>query len=914
MSLPAPLVPHDPPSGAAPSRPDWAAVKALFELALAQPVERRRDWLARATAPAAVREEVQSLLDQPAPEDTLHRLSRPLTPISLAAVLQAREEAEPPLPPPGTRLGPWEVTGLLGRGGMADVLAARRADGAWDGPAAVKVLRAGQDSAAVLERFAQEQQALGRLVHPHIARLLDAGRTPAGQPYFVMERVEGRPLDEACRGLPLPARLALFLQLADAVAFAHRQLLVHRDLKPSNVLVTAEGQVKLLDFGIAKALDPTAGPLAQADLTQAGQRPFTPYWASPEQVRGDWVGLPSDVYGLGLLLYVMLTGVRPYGRQAEGTAEVLQAVLHEPPSRASHLPPHEVPDPSWLRRRSRLAGDLDKILATALAKVPEDRYPSVEALAADVRAHLDGRPVSVRTARPLYLAHKFVRRHPAGVGLSALAGLALVAALGGLGWQARQAELARHQAEERLTQVRQLANRLVFQYHDQAAAMPGALALREALLRDAIAYLDALARQGAGAPDPVLASELAQSYQRIAVLQGESFSPSQERSATALQSTDKALDWLARAPQDLPTQLAGADLGLLRAQLLLRQGRLQAGQEALHQTLPWLTRAERLAPQDPQVRSRRATWLGRHAMLLAHPSQASLGQVDAALRRWDEALPLFERLRREQPEQAEWTHQLAWAHAGRMAVLSLDGQDQMALEESERMLALREAAARAFPDNPHFQQQVSAAQVNRAVALGLAGRWAQARPWFERADARYGHALADDPGNQALRRDAALLQLTRARALARSGQEAAARPLLRAAVAALDGLQAEPGDFYLARWRAEVRLWAARTHRAQDPAQALRWADEALAQVDQAADAANANARWMRAQALGEQAAALAVLGRAVPAAERARQARQLWHEGVPRSLSPWAEQARALLDARTPLQAVRAGTGGRLL
>ena len=231
---------------------------------------------------------------------------------------------------------------------MGEVWLAERADGAYNGQAAIKVLRRGMDSSQVLQRFAQEQQALARLQHPHIAQLIDASRTPDGLPFFVMQRVQGQPIDAACVGLPLPAGLALFLQLADAVSYAHRNLLVHRDLKPSNVLVTAQGQVKLLDFGIAKALD----PLDAAGLdTVAGERPFTPLYASPEQVRGEPMGTATDIYSLGVLLYVMLTGVRPYGRQASSAREVARSVLEEAPTRPSALSPQA----QWLQHQPRVA-------------------------------------------------------------------------------------------------------------------------------------------------------------------------------------------------------------------------------------------------------------------------------------------------------------------------------------------------------------------------------------------------------------------------------------------------------------------------------------------------------------------------------------------------------------------------------
>ena len=233
---------------------------------------------------------------------------------------------------------------------MGKVFEARRADGQYDGRAAVKLLKRGMDSAAVLQRFALERQTLARLSHPHIARLLDAGASDDGLPYFVLEYVHGPPIDQAVRGLALERRLHLFLQLTDAVSHAHRNLLVHRDLKPGNVLVDSDGNVKLLDFGIAKALDPLEGHPGEgsSDTTVAGQCPYTPHYASPEQVRGEPVSTATDIYSLGVLLYQMLTGTRPTGRHATTPAETARSVLEDPPTRPSRLSASQAVDPQWL--------------------------------------------------------------------------------------------------------------------------------------------------------------------------------------------------------------------------------------------------------------------------------------------------------------------------------------------------------------------------------------------------------------------------------------------------------------------------------------------------------------------------------------------------------------------------------------
>mgnify|MGYP003333112246 FL=1 len=366
----------------------WLQIKTLFEQALEQEPAARTAFVRAAGVEDSIRDEVLSLL------------AHADAPTSAAGIfIDARElvldaGAPPDRPDPaaertGERLGAWEIVGPLGSGGMGDVFEAVRADGAFDGRAAIKVLKRGMDSAAVLARFAQERRALARLNHAHIARLYDAGMTGDGLPYFVMERVEGDSIDDAVHGLGLEARLALFLQLADAVAYAHRNLLVHRDLKPTNVLVDRDGQVKLLDFGIAKALDPVE---AAGDATQGAQRPYTPRYASPEQVRGEAASTATDVYSLGVLLYQMLTGQRPYGRDAQSPAEAARAVLEEAPTRPSaaltEASARSELDPDWIRHRRRLEGDLDNILLKALEKPIERRYASVDAFAADVRAYL----------------------------------------------------------------------------------------------------------------------------------------------------------------------------------------------------------------------------------------------------------------------------------------------------------------------------------------------------------------------------------------------------------------------------------------------------------------------------------------------------------------------------------------------
>ncbi len=287
---------------------------------------------------------------------------------------------------------------------MATVWLAERADGALQRQVALKLPHAGW-TAGLAQRMARERDILAALEHPHIARLYDAGTTAAGRPWLAMERVEGVTLDEFCREqrLDVAARLRLFLQVADAVAYAHARLIVHRDLKPSNILVTARGEVKLLDFGVAKLLEDDAP--AAANLTQQIGRAVTPDYASPEQVSGRPVTVASDVYSLGIVLYELLTGERPYRVERYSAAALEDAIMHADVAAAST----RVAGDRKLARRLR--GDLDTIVDKALRKDIAQRYPSVESMAADLRRHLEGEPVWAQPPSWRYRTGKFVRRH-----------------------------------------------------------------------------------------------------------------------------------------------------------------------------------------------------------------------------------------------------------------------------------------------------------------------------------------------------------------------------------------------------------------------------------------------------------------------------------------------------------------------
>ena len=363
----------------------------------------------------------------------------------LAGFLETRPSPAPASLHPGAQLGPYRIESQIGVGGMGEVWLASRDDGLYQGHVAIKTLLPHFSGGALRERFLREAQILGSLAHPNIARLLDAGSAPDGSLYLVLEYVRGICIDTWCdeQKLSVEARLRLFLDVCAAVGQAHANLVVHRDIKPPNILVTAEGQVKLLDFGVAKLLEADAG-LERSDLTRMTGRVFTPEYAAPEQILGEPITTASDVYSLGVLLHVLLTGARPYGR-TNNPVEIEHAVLHTEPARASQSAALNTEATAVARgttsaRLARaLAGDLDNILARAMHKSPTERYPSVLAFADDLRRHLEHKPILARPESVAARTRKFMRRHRLGAAASLFVVLAICAGIAGVIWQAQVA-------------------------------------------------------------------------------------------------------------------------------------------------------------------------------------------------------------------------------------------------------------------------------------------------------------------------------------------------------------------------------------------------------------------------------------------------------------------------------------------
>jgi eukaryotic-like serine/threonine-protein kinase len=400
---------------------DWERIAPFFDRALDLSGNELDAWMTElTTTQPEIAAAVRALLAKHAELAASSFLEHP--PVSAARALSLT----------GRTVGGYTIEELIGRGGMGEVWRARRSDGRFEGQCAIKFLDEALVSPKLVDRFRREGALLARLTHPNIARLLDAG-TLEGRAYLVLEYVDGERIDQYCARQPLEARVRLFMDVVAAVAHAHSQLVVHRDLKPSNVLVTREGQVKLLDFGIAKLL--SADPGAD-DLTRIEDAALTPEYAAPEQLLGDPPSTATDVYQLGMLLYVLLVGKHP--RQGTGTrAEKIRAALEGTIPRAS-----EFAGPSL---SNKLRGDLDAIMAVALRKDPAERFSTAQAFRDELQRYLSHEPVLARRGAALYRVRRFVARHRAGVALSALAVVSLVGALVFAFVQMREAQLQRDQ-------------------------------------------------------------------------------------------------------------------------------------------------------------------------------------------------------------------------------------------------------------------------------------------------------------------------------------------------------------------------------------------------------------------------------------------------------------------------------------
>ncbi|PYJ09391.1 MAG: hypothetical protein DMF06_10245 [Verrucomicrobia bacterium] len=683
----------------------------------------------------------------------------------------------------GQRLGAYELVRELGRGGMGAVWLARRADQQFEKLVAIKLLKRGTDTEEVLRRFFAERQILARLDHPNIARLLDAGETDDQLPYFVSER------------------LRLFIKICSAVQFAHQNLVVHRDLKPANILVTAEGEPKLLDFGVAKLLTP--GDDAW-QMTIAGQERFTPAYASPEQVRGEPITTISDVYSLGALLYEILTETTPhrFSTRTPTATELRRVICENEPLRSSAA----AKDPE---AGKRLRGDLDTILRRALAKDPQRRYRGDGQLGDEILRYLENRPVHARPDTLYYRTGKFLRRNKAGTAATALVALALIGGVVMTQLQARQ-------TKRQFQQTRRLAHAVLFDYHDAIARLPGSTAVRKQLVSDSLAYLDGLEKEGVR--DRSLRLEIALAYVKVGDVQGEPYAANLGDTAGALASYGKAIGILSglanAAPGDAEVQ---RDFSLASLKLALLHVRRDAWDEALAVQRKGTAAIERLVASGNSTATDRAlladSYLSEGKALYQGARSPSVDAQRAGLARFGQALALREELVAADPANHELKRKLSAAHSymgyALWAIGTLTGDRSnydAALTHFEKSYTMTRTVAVAEPTDTQAQRSLSSALADLAEKKAALGNPTAGRDHLLESREIMQKLAEADPDNLEAQRDVADIDLSLARIYQQLQELTEARTRCGLALQTLERAQRlDPTSAETARMLADAR-------------------------------------------------------------------------------------------------------------
>jgi len=759
----------------------WQRVKALLVQTLELEESARAAFVESACAgDVALREELESLL--------LAERGDQLDPLPPSLALEA-VQARTGRAWIGRRLGPWRVLSLIASGGMGEVYRAERVDGQFEQQVAVKAMHEGNNPVGLVARFKAERQILASLDHPNLAKVLDGGITEDGTPYFVMELVDGEPIDVHCerQQLPLERRLQLFRTVCQVVHYAHQKHVVHRDLKVDNILVTRDGVVKLVDFGIAKRLD--AGAPDEPTRTATAQRMMTLVYSSPEQVRGQDITPASDVYSLGVVLYRLLTQATPYpGTTATSAYDLTRAICDTEP-----LPPSQAATVQLQGTRRRLRGDLDAVVMMALRKDPAHRYASAEAMSEDLFRHLEGLPVQARRGAWSYRTGRFVLRHRAVVGGVMVANLALVAGIAAAGYEAWQANQQRMRAERNSATVRRLADTLIFDVHDAIRDLPGATQARKLVIERG---LDSLQKQQSDfAGDPSLLVDIGTGYRKIGEIQGRANMASLGDLAAARASYAKAREILLRAKRELPAadpHQRQATLELIQvdefeAAALVAAGRLKEAAALLQSARERSAVLVAANPNDPYNDFRLGLQYSNHSSLLRSAGDLA-GYTEASNR----ALQLLAAMHERMPKDTDVTWALASTLNERGVALmeasaSADAGRQ-AGDVLARSIALWEQLHAAQPDNAFFRRNVASGRNNLGEALILAARYGDAAHELQQSIDISESLAKADPADLQVRVYRSVAQINLSRASLGQGRRESAHKLAQQALQALSAL------------------------------------------------------------------------------------------------------------------------------
>jgi non-specific serine/threonine protein kinase/serine/threonine-protein kinase len=845
--------PDDPPvdtlADDAPAR-HWARVRAVLADCLEHRGAERAAFVARLreTDPAvaaevaelaAIDDQTGSVLDRP-----LHEL------VGALAGGPAERRLE------GLRLGPWRLVRRIASGGMGEVFLGERADGAFEMQVAVKLLREGLADDLDLARFARERQILARLEHVNLVRILDGGVSDAGLPYFVMELVDGEPIDAWCerREATLARRLELLHAVCGVVHYVNQRGIVHRDLKPRNILVTPDGVVKLVDFGIATGLP---GPDAVPEPTRTALRGMTIQYASPEQIRGDPVDAASDVYALGVVMVRLLAGVLPYAVDASTASgfELAKAICDVEPRRMSELVPE---GPGAAARRRALAGDLDAIAAKALRKDRATRYQTAAELDDDLFRHRSRLPVRARRGAFSYRFGRWLAKHRALAGAAIVSNLVLLLGIAATLAEVHEARAQRERANRNYASLRALTKDFLFELDDAIAALPGSLPARKLVVGKAQQYLQTLAgqaRQGTGADaDGALDLDLGISYRKLADLQDMPGRPNLGNPDAALADYTESVRLLQPLASDGPRLHASADVivrahrelvltWLRRASVLSANARPDDAEQALRAGEAVLDELMQLVPPDTETDRLRASLYGGLSWVLHEK-----GDVAAFERYADRSEAILERLVAADPGDTTSLMRLQSSYARRTADYAgrpaTPDNLQRGLASARRWAAIGERLLARGPNDPSYLPIAAEAQMFLGRAWARLGERRRALDAIDQGDALLARELRLDPGDDTALQIMTDLHLARARVLLDARDPDGARAQARQALAFFD--RRSPA----ARTDRYNLLAAAQAHHAA----ALAWRQSAERDRDRpaarAAALAGACAEWLAADAL----------------------------------------------------------------
>ncbi len=754
----------------------WNKIKEIFNQAVELSTIEQQNFVAEKCGDdAEMRREIEKMLLFAAEEtDTLEKN---------AFQLFTNGENNQSIP---EQIGDYRIIREIGRGGMGAVYEALRDTKDFKQKVALKIIKRGMDTDVILSRFHHERQILASLQHPNIAGFIDGGMTEDGLPFYAMEYVEGVEIDEYCfkNDPDIEEILKLFRSVCAAVQHAHQNFVAHRDLKPNNILITEDKTVKLLDFGIAKVLS-ADGIDKTGTVTEF--RMMTPAYASPEQIKGEKVGVQSDIYSLGIILYELLAGQNPFNFKGLRPDEAAKIICEAEPVRPSSFVIRPLPvdknltsqnegqrtkdkgqrtnQRSNIVNRKSLAGDLDNIILKALKKSPERRYASVQEFSEDIRRYLVGLPISARPDTFAYRASKFIKRNKAGVVAASLIFAALVTGLFATLYQAQIAQAERARAEKRFEQVRKLASNVVFKYHDAIATLPGSTAAREMLVKDATEYLDNLA-QDAG-DNPGLQNELAQAYLKIGNVQGSVYTANLGDSDGALQSYEKSLaifeNLLEKNPNSIEYQKNRLEVLDQKTLLLIRLYRSQEAEQTGEKLLEGARKLTELEPQnlDFQIKLVRSFQTMGDAVNFSGGHLASVEWSKRSLEAAEKLLaanPNDEIVRRNVivPLQRIGTKSEYYAEILKETGAPL-GEIEKIYTEAEQMhrrsVEMAEALQKEFPEKDIYNRYVGAVFINHGTALARVGKGVEGIPLITRSCEGFRRQAANDPKNYEAKRD-----------------------------------------------------------------------------------------------------------------------------------------------------------------